>query len=158
MPPEASSNTSPLLPSTKPAAVALEVPCISDAVGRIAPVMDTGRNAQHWLMQSAAVLGRVTSARRRLSASLGVNEVTMLAAADELEVATREARAWMVSNFCPDGVLGSHVLRLLNTCAEVAHAAQRAIIDPSIETKAVLGRLAGLLAIINMQAQELDDW
>jgi len=120
--------------------------------------MDTGSTARHWLRQSATVLGRVTRAQRRLSASLRVNQVTMLAAADELEAATKEATAWMASNICPDGVLGSHVARMLNTCREVAHTAQRAITNPSTDTTAVLGRLAGLLAIINIQSQELHDW
>ncbi len=120
--------------------------------------MGTGRTAQHWLVQSAPVLGRVTGAQRRLSASLKVNEVTMLAAADELEAATTEATAWTASNVCPDLVLGSVVARLLNTCTEVALTAQRAITNPSIDSTAVLGRLAGLLAIINIQSQALDDW
>lgn len=136
----------------------LSAPCISDAVVRIPHIVDTGCTAQHWLQRSATVLGRVTCAQRRLSASLKVNEVTMLAAADELGAATREAAAWMVSNICPDGVLGSHVARMLTTCGEVAHTAQRAITDTSIDTTAVLGRLAGLLAIINIQSQALDDW
>ena len=120
--------------------------------------MDTGHTAQHWLQRSATIFGRVTRAQRRLSASLKVNEVTMLAAADELDAATKEAKAWMASNICPDGVLGSHVARMLNTCREVAHTAQRAITNPSTDTTAALGRLAGLLAIINIQSQALDDW
>ncbi len=120
--------------------------------------MDIGHTAQHWLLRSAPVFGRVASARRRFSASLGVHEVPILAAADELEVATREARAWMEANLCPDRVLGSHAMRLLNTCAEVVRVAQRAITDSAIESQTVLGRLAGLLAVINIQAAELDDW
>ena len=100
----------------------------------------------------------MTRAERRLSASLKVNEVTMLAAADELDAATEEATAWMASNICPDGVLGSQVARMLNTCGEVAHTAQRAIANPSTDTTAVLGRLAGLLAVINIQSQALEDW
>jgi hypothetical protein len=45
--------------------------------------MDTGRTAQHRLLPSATVLGRVTRAQGRLAASLKVNEVTMLAALDD---------------------------------------------------------------------------
>ena len=47
---------------------------------------------------------------------------------------------------------------MLNTCGEVAHTAQRAITNPSTDTTAVLGHLAGLLAIINIQSRALDDW
>ena len=119
--------------------------------------MDTGHTAQHWLVQSAPVLGRVRRAQRRLSASM-FNEVTMLASADELESAATGATAWMASNRCPDLVLGSAVARMLNTCAEVALTAERAITDPSIDATTVVGRLAGLLTIINLQSQALDDW
>ena len=117
-----------------------------------------GRSARLWLLQAATVLGRVTGAQRRLSASLNVNEVTMLAAADELDAATKEATAWLASNVCPDGVLGSHVARMLKTCGDVAKTAQRTITNPASDTTAVLGRLAGLLAVVNIQSQALDDW
>ena len=56
--------------------------------------MGEGRTAQHWLIQSATLLGRVTAAESRFSVSRKVNEVTMLAAADELGAATRDATAW----------------------------------------------------------------
>ena len=52
--------------------------------------------------RAMAVLQRVTAAERRLSASISVNKITMLAAADELDAATRDARMWMEANPCPD--------------------------------------------------------
>lgn len=120
--------------------------------------MDSDDTAQHWLLRSSAVFARVTSAQSRFSASLGMHGAPILAAADELEVATRDARAWMRANLCPDRDLASQAKLMLNTCAEVAHFAERAIIDGSIEPRTILGRLSGLLAVINVQARELDDW
>ena len=68
--------------------------------------MDKDPTAQHWLMKATGVLGRVTGAESRFSASMNVNDVTMLAAADELEVATREAMVWTSANACPDLEVG----------------------------------------------------
>ena len=59
-------------------------------------------------------------AETRFSASLSINDVTMLAAADELEAATREAKWWLAGNVCPDLELGRRVVLLLNICTEVA--------------------------------------
>ena len=68
--------------------------------------MDKEPTAQHWLIKATPFLGRVTGAESRFSASMNLNEVTMLAAADELEAATREATVWVKANACPDFELG----------------------------------------------------
>jgi hypothetical protein len=120
--------------------------------------MDKEPSAQDWLIKAATTLGRVTAAESRFSVSMSINEITMLAAADELEVATREATVWLGANVCPDLELGGRVALMLNTCAEVAHTAQRAITDPSADTEAVVGRLGDLLAIIDFHSQTLDTW
>jgi hypothetical protein len=120
--------------------------------------MDVERTAQHWLIQAAIVLRRVTGAERRFAASLKVNEVTMLAAADELGAATRDATAWIAANVCPDLELEGRVLLMMDTCAEVALTAQRAVTGPLADTEAVLRRLGDLLAVIDFQSQALDDW
>ncbi len=120
--------------------------------------MDRESTAQHWLLKASAVLGRVTGAETRFSAAVSVNDVTMLAAADELEVATREAKVWTAANPCPDQELGGRVALMLNTCAEVALTAQWAITDPAAETEMVVGRLGDLLAIIDFHSQTLDAW
>ena len=57
--------------------------------------MDQEHDTQQWLLKAAADLRRVTNAETRFSAAMSMNHVTMLAAADELEAATREALAWM---------------------------------------------------------------
>jgi hypothetical protein len=120
--------------------------------------MDNQSTAQHWLIKATAVLGRVTGAERRFSASISVNDVTMLAAADELEAATKEAKVWVAANSCPDLELGGRVALMLSTCAEVALTAQRAVTDPATETDLVIGRLGDLLAIIDFHSQTLNTW
>ena len=118
--------------------------------------MDTDPTAQfEWRYKSTAVLQRVTGAKRQLSASLSVNKVTMLAAADELAAATSEARTWMAANACPDVVLGTRVAWMLDTCADAALNAQRAATDHSADTEAVIGHLGDLLATIDIYSQTL---
>ncbi len=89
---------------------------------------------------------------------MSVNDVTMLAAADELEVATREATLWVGTNPCPDLELGGRVILMLHTCTEVALTAQRTITDPGADIEGVIGRLGDLLAIIDFHSQTLDAW
>jgi len=120
--------------------------------------MDKERTAELWLIKAVPVLGRVTGAVGRFSASMRVNEVTMLAAADELEAATREATWWMVANACPGLDLGGRVTLMLNTCTELALTAQRAIAGPYADLQAAVGRLGDLLAIIDFHSQTLDVW
>jgi hypothetical protein len=119
--------------------------------------MNTDPTAQfQWRYKSVAVLKRVTGAKSQLSASLKMNEATMLAAADELGAATRDATAWMAANVCPDLVLGARIAWMLKTCAEVALNAQLAIAEPSADTEAVIGRLGDFLAIIDICSQTLN--
>ncbi len=120
--------------------------------------MDKERTAELWLIKAASVLGRVTGAVSRFSASMRVNEVTLLAAADELEAATGEATWWMVANACPDLELGGRFTLMLNTCTELALTAQRAIAGPYADLEAAVGRLGDLLAIIDFHSQTLGAW
>ena len=84
-----------------------------------------------------------------------VNEVTMLAAADELQAATWDAKLWTTVNACPDDELGRHIALVLNTCAEIALTAQRSIFDPSADKEAIVARLGDLVAVIDRQSQTL---
>jgi hypothetical protein len=120
--------------------------------------IDRDPTTEHWLIKATSFLGRVTDAESRFSVSMSVGEITMLAAADELEAATREARVWLAANACPDPALGSRVSLMLSTCAEVALTAQRAITDPTADVAAVVGRLGDLLAIIDFTSQTLEAW
>ena len=111
-----------------------------------------------WRIKATAVLQRVAEAESRFSASMAVNEVAMLAAADELQVATWDATLWTTVNACSDLELGERVALMLNTCAELALTAQRVITDPSADTRATIGHLGDLLAVIDYQSQKLDAW
>ncbi len=118
--------------------------------------MKMERTEEHWLIKATTVLQRVAGAQSRFSGSMRLNEIAMLAAADELEAATREATAWMVGNLCPDLELGGRVALMMNTCTEVALTAQRAIAGPYADLDAAIGCLGDLLAIIDFQLQTLD--
>lgn len=78
-----------------------------------------------WRTRGREVLGFVLAAERRLSVSLQLNVVTMLAAADELSAATKVATVWSAAKPCPEAGLGVQMARMLNNCAEVALTAQR---------------------------------
>jgi hypothetical protein len=119
-------------------------------------VMDTEQTAQ-WCSEARSVLQPVTCAKRRLSASLKVNEFAMSVAAEQLVAAACEAMAWMATNECPDVVLGTRVVWMLDTCAEAALTARRAAESSSI-TEPVLGGVGDLLAVIDIYAQTLEDW
>jgi len=111
-----------------------------------------------WRIRAMAVLKRVMAAERRFSASISVNKITMLAAADELDAATRDATVWLTANPCPDAKLGVHVAEMLTTCAEVALVAQRAVTGPFAGSEGVMARLRDLLTVINFHSAVLDAW
>ena len=132
------------------------------AFGRnVIDTMDTERKptADEWRTKAMVELERVTSAERRFSQSITLNnEVTMLAAADELQAATSDATVWRMANPCPDAKLGTHVTWMLTTCMEVAITAQRALTDRSADIDEAMGRLGLLLAVIDFHSQTLDAW
>ncbi len=111
-----------------------------------------------WRYNATAILRRVTSAESRFSMALKINDVAILAASDELSAATRDANSWLAANACPDVTLGSRVAFLLDTCAEVAEMAERAVTGHVIDAEAAFGRLGGLLAVIDSTSQALDTW
>jgi hypothetical protein len=121
-------------------------------------VMDQELQTQQWLLKAGADLRRVTNAETRFSAAMSMNHVTMLAAADELEAATREAMTWMGGNPCPDREVGGRVGLMLSTCAEVAFTAEMALTNSCTDIEAVFGRLGDLLAIIDFHSETLKAW
>jgi hypothetical protein len=121
-------------------------------------VMDQELETQQWLLKAGADLRRVTNAETRFSAAMSMNHVTMLAAADELEAATREAMTWMAGNPCPDREVGARVGLMLSTCAEVAFTAEMALTNSAADIEAVFGRLGDLLAIIDFHSETLKAW
>jgi hypothetical protein len=110
-------------------------------------------NTLQWRFEAMTVLDRVTTAERRFSASTSVNKITMLAAADEMQAATTDATEWLTGNPCPDVRLREYVSWMLNTCAEVARAAQRAVTDPEVNTRAATDRLRYLLTVFDFDSE-----
>jgi hypothetical protein len=115
-------------------------------------------SASLWRFRAKAALKRVMAAERRFSASISLSKVTMLAAADELDAATRDAKVWLQANPCPDAELGMHVAGMLSTCTEVALVAQRAVTGPFVGSEGVMVRLRDLLTVINFHSTVLDAW
>ena len=121
--------------------------------------MDLGQNTPIalWRIRAMAVLRRVMAAERRFSASIGVNKITMLAAADELDAATRDAMTWLAKNPCPDAKLGVHA-----AAAEQLHrgrlVAQRSVTGPFAGGQGDMARLQDLLAVIDFHSAVLVTW
>jgi hypothetical protein len=111
-----------------------------------------------WRRRGGDVLGYVRAAERRLSGSLGLDDVMVLAAADGLSAATKVAAAWLAANPCPDPGLGLQTARMLNNCAEVARTAQRVETDPRSDTEMVRSRIENLAAVIRVDELALDAW
>ena len=82
----------------------------------------------------------------------------MLAAADELQAATKDANCWLVGHPSPDERLWSHVAWSLNALTEVASKAQRAVTDPAVDREAAVVQLRYLLTIFDFQSEMLDTW
>jgi hypothetical protein len=119
--------------------------------------MDTETTAE-WRARGREVLRFVRSSERRLSASLRLNDVTILAAADELGAATKVALAWLAANPCPDSKLGQQVARMLSNCAEVALTAQRLATEPDSNHTATNNRMGNLAAVISVDTPMLEAW
>lgn len=102
------------------------------------------------------ILHRVTAAERRLAAAIRVNKVTMLAAADELQAATMDATMWLTANPCPEPWLRAQVAWVLNSRAEAASTARRAVSDPLAYTEEAIVRVRGLLAAVDYHSGALD--
>lgn len=113
-------------------------------------------NTLEWRSEAMTLLHHVTTAERRLSMSTSVNKITVLAAADELQAATKGAIVWLTENPCPDAELREYVAWMLNTCGEVARAAHQAVADPTVDTKAVMDRLRYLLTVFDFDSERLD--
>ena len=82
---------------------------------------------ERWSLRANIELDRVMAAERRLALSISANnDIARVAAADELQVATRDATTWVTANPCPDAEIAGDVASMLSSCAEVALMAQRA--------------------------------
>jgi hypothetical protein len=101
----------------------------------------------------------VRGASRRFSASITLNNrFAMLAAADELEAVTKDAREWLSAHPCPDHELSQHIEEMLATCDEVTVTAWLAVTDPLADIETTMGRIGYLLAEIEIDAHLLAGW
>jgi hypothetical protein len=117
-----------------------------------------GPNTKQWRLMATPDLRRVSSAERRFAISVSHSKAAMLAAADELDAATRDATTWLTTHPCPDSNLGDQVARFVNTCAEVAVTSRWSVANPLADTHSVMSRLGALLSVIDRQVQTLDAW
>lgn len=111
-----------------------------------------------WIFEATLPLRRVINAKRRLSASLTLNPITILAACDELDAATRDARTWAQANVCPDPELRARTDVMLKTCRDVARTARRAVSHPSGTTPENLDHLSTLLTLVDVHSEALERW
>lgn len=111
---------------------------------------------ERWRLRAMLELDRVTDASRQYSASITLrNRFAMLATAKELEAATKDAEAWLSAHPCSDEKLGAHIEGMLNTSAEVAVTALRAVTDSAADIETTMGRIGYLLAEIEIDSQLL---
>lgn len=118
----------------------------------------TAETTTEWRSRGRETLGFVLAAERQLSGSLRVNDVTMLAAADQLSAATKVATAWLTANPCPDPALGVQMARMLHNCAEVALTTQRLATNLQSNSVMVKSRIENLAAVIRVDARALETW
>jgi hypothetical protein len=114
-----------------------------------------GPTTKQWRLMVTPDLIRVSSAQRRFAKSASHSNAAMLAAADELDAATRDAMTWLTAHPCPDSNLGDQVAGFVDTCAEVAITSRWFVASPLADTHSVMSRLGALLSVVDRQVQKL---
>jgi hypothetical protein len=125
-------------------------------VSFLSQVSFIGPTTKQWRLMANPDLGRVSSAERRFAMSVSHSKAAMLAAADELDAATRDAATWLTTHPCPDANLGDQVGRFVNMCAEIADTARWSGASPLADTLWNMSRLEALLSVIDRQVETLD--
>ena len=123
--------------------------------------MDTERDstADEWRIKAMVELERVSSAERRFSQSITLNnEIADVGSGGRAPGGNEGRHVWRMANPCPDAKLGTHVTWMLTTCMEVTITAQRALTDRSADVDEAMGRVGLLLAVIDFHSQTLDAW
>jgi hypothetical protein len=117
-------------------------------------VEETGAGVD-WLAQAGPVLRPVLVSGRRVAESLSRNTVALLAAADELEAATRQATRWVARVICPDMRLEGEVATILNTCARMVEIAHEAIPGSTPDIGFAVDRIRDLVDIVDYHSETL---
>jgi len=111
-----------------------------------------------WHARALADVERVRTAESRLVGALGAGETAVLAAADEVEVATRDAMAWLRSNPMADPALAARVRRMEKAYAALERAAHELAAYPGLEPIEARGRLRDLISVVDFQSEKLSPW
>jgi hypothetical protein len=111
-----------------------------------------------WHSRALADVERVRTAESRLVSALGAGETAVVAAADEVEVATRDAMAWLVDNPVSDSVLAARVARMVKAYAALEGAAREMALYPRLEPREARARLSGLISVVDHQSEKLNPW
>ena len=111
-----------------------------------------------WHARALADVERVRTAESRLDRALGAGETAVLAAADEVEVATRDAIVWLASNPVADPALAARVQRMGKAYAALERAAQELAAYPALEPVEARARLRDLISVVDFQSEKLSPW
>src|SRR3974390_136054 len=117
-----------------------------------------GPTTKQWRVMVTPDLVRVSSAQRRFAMSASHSKAAMLAAADELDAATRDAMTWLAAHPCPDSNLADQVAGFINTCAVIAITSRSCVASPLVDTHSVMSRMGALLSVVDRQVQKLVVW
>jgi len=111
-----------------------------------------------WRSQVMGDLERVRTAESRLASSMGGGRAAVLAAAEELGVATREAMMWLAENPRRDPSLSAKVARVLKAYTALERAAHEIAAYPDLEPQQARNRLRDLISVVDFQSQKLNAW
>lgn len=111
-----------------------------------------------WHARALADVERVRTAESRLDRALGSGETAVLAAADEVEVATRDAMVWLASNPMADPALAARVQRMGRAYAALERAAHELAAYPALEPVEARARLRDLISVVDLQSEKLSPW
>lgn len=123
-----------------------------------AVVRSDGPSLMQWHAKTMADVERVRTAESRLVGVLGAGEPAAVAAADELEVATRDAMAWLVDTPVTDAALEPRVERMIKAYAALEGAALEIAACPALGAADARARLRDLVSVVDFQAGKLSPW
>ncbi len=83
------------------------------------------RSVQRWLSEAWPIVRALMEAEDRLISASEAPGVVVLAAADQLNAATRHAQRWLDSQRCPDDNFGINLRELISACQGLSAIMQR---------------------------------
>jgi hypothetical protein len=101
-----------------------------------------GPTIKLWRLMVTPGLSRVSSAQRRFAVSLGHSKAALLAAADELDAAARDATTWLTTHTCPDSNVGDEVAGFVKHVRRGRRTSRWSVASPLADTHESLRSLA----------------